>query len=66
MAESTKIHEAEYAEAQESYQGWCTACKKFTRDMTEPDAEDYDCPVCDQRTVVGAENALIMGLIDFE
>ena len=66
MAESTRIPEAEYAEATESYQGWCKSCKKFTRDMTEPDARNYKCPVCDQHTVVGAENALIMGLIDFE
>ena len=66
MPECTKVPEAEYVEATESYTGWCKACKKFTRGCTEPDAEDYDCPECEQNTVIGAENALIEGLIDFE
>lgn len=57
--------ESEYFEATESYQGWCTECKDFTRDCTEPDAEGYDCPECESNTVVGAEQALLLGLIDF-
>lgn len=46
--------------------GWCTECNEFTRDMTEPDAEGYKCPVCDGMTVMGAENALISGLIEVD
>ncbi len=57
--------EYEYLEAVGSYQGYCTECKDFTRDCTEPDAEDYDCPECESNTVVGAEQALLLGLIYF-
>jgi len=55
--------ETEYLDACDTFQGWCTFCKEFTRDQTEPDAEDYDCPVCEQNTVVGAEQALLLGII---
>lgn len=53
-------------EAAEGYIGWCTTCSGFTRECTEPDAQDYDCPVCGENTVVGAEDALVMGLITFD
>jgi Zn finger protein HypA/HybF involved in hydrogenase expression len=63
--EATKITESDYLDAVYNYTGWCTSCKEFTRDSTEPDAEGYNCPECEQNTVVGAENALIAGLIVF-
>lgn len=56
------VTEAAYLEAVDSYTGWCSTCEDFTRDTTEPDAEGYDCPVCRQHSVTGAENALIAGL----
>ena len=56
------VIEADYFEAVDSYTGWCSTCADFTRDTTEPDAEGYDCPVCRQHTVTGAENALIARL----
>lgn len=62
-----KIISAEYfADATESYSGFCTTCQDFTREQTEPDATGYKCPDCKQLTVVGAEHALIVGLIDVE
>ena len=54
-----KITVEEYAHATETYQGWCTTCRDFTRDCTEPDAENYDCPVCGGDTVMGAEQACL-------
>lgn len=57
--------EADFMDMRESYQGFCTACQKFTRDSTEGDARGYDCPVCEQNTVIGAEEALIDGEIEF-
>lgn len=68
MSDTPHVSEADYTEAVESYTGWCSHCEDFTRDTTEPDAEGYDCPVCRQNTVTGAENAMVMGLftIDFE
>ena len=56
----------EFLEYQESYQGYCTNCNFWTRECTEPDAEDYDCPECGENTVIGAENALIMGEIEID
>lgn len=62
---ATKVSEADYLDATDSYTGWCTVCKEFTRDCTEPDAEGYECPDCGQNTVIGAEDALLRGLIVF-
>lgn len=51
--------ETEYREARDLYRGYCSTCADWTRDCTEPDAEEYDCPVCGQDTVVGADNWLM-------
>lgn len=63
---ATLITEFEYREAADNYTGWCKKCHDFTRDECEPDARRYGCPVCEQRTVYGAEEALMMGLIEFK
>ena len=49
--------------AMDSYLGWCKDCKDFTRECTEPDAEDYDCPECGGNNVIGAEQAMLTGII---
>ena len=59
-----KVTEEALEGAVEDFLGWCPTCKEFTREATEPDAEGYDCPVCDGHEVVGAEDALIAGLIE--
>lgn len=61
--EPVLVNAEDFADATENYIGWCTSCQEFTRESTEPDAEGYDCPQCDQRTVIGAEDALITGKI---
>jgi len=60
------VTENEYSMAARDYIGWCTSCGEFTRDCTEPDAEEYDCPKCEQNTVMGAEQALLVGHITFK
>ena len=60
------VTKGDYEDATEAYQGWCPACEEFTRDSTEPDDEDYDCPACGDAKVVGAEQALLLGLIEIE
>lgn len=55
----TRISMEEYETAIEEDQGWCIICCAFTRDMTEPDAEEYDCPVCGENGVMGAKQALL-------
>lgn len=60
-----EISMEDYQEMVDSNMGYCTHCGDFTRDeFTEPDARDYPCPECGQNTVVGAEEALMMGLLD--
>lgn len=60
----TTVSAADYEDATSTYMGFCTECKEFTRETTEPDAEGYDCPNCGQNTVIGAEDALLQGIIE--
>ena len=62
----TVVSEEDFVEAQENYLGWCSICKDFSREECEPDAREYDCPTCDNNTVYGADEALLMGLICFQ
>jgi len=54
----------EIYEASSNYEGWCTSCEDFTTGCCEPDAREYECEVCGENTVYGAEEAVIMGLIE--
>ncbi len=47
--------------AQSEDEGFCLNCEDWTRLQTEPDAEGYDCPTCEQRQVIGSLGVL-MGL----
>lgn len=64
---TVRVDLSDYEYAVENYEGWCTTCESFTRPMTEPDInpgeEGYECPECDNNTVAGAEQALLLGLI---
>lgn len=51
--------ESEYLENRGDYIGFCTSCKEWTRDCTEPDVEGYDCPECEENTVIGADMFLM-------
>ncbi len=62
---STPVSEADYVNYRESYMGFCIECKAWTRDSTEPDAQEYECPECGEFAVVGAEDALMMGYVEF-
>jgi len=50
-------------EAMESYIGFCTECGA-ERETCEPDAREYKCDECGAMSVYGAEELLIMGLVD--
>ena len=45
------------------YIGFCTACGA-ERECYEPDARDYPCDDCGKRAVFGAEECIIMGIVD--
>lgn len=54
----------EIKEASEENQGWCTNCEEWTHDSCEPDAHKYTCPECDCNSVYGAEELVLLGLVD--
>lgn len=57
--------EERFIEAQENNEGYCKNCLEWTHDSCEPDARYYRCPQCDKLTVFGADEAFLMGLIEF-
>lgn len=54
--------EIEEAISQDTMEGWCTNCGEWTHDSCEPDAEKYECPVCEMKTCYGAEELLVQNL----
>lgn len=44
--------------AEDFYYGYCKHCEDWTRDCTEPDAREYDCPICGKHTVYGSMEML--------
>jgi hypothetical protein len=61
-----KISNEDYADATESYSGYCSACDEITQSSgVEPDAEGYKCETCCQLTVMGIEQALLNGKLEF-
>jgi hypothetical protein len=58
--------EQAFRQACDELMGWCRHCRDFTTFGCEPDARCYVCEVCGKRTVFGAEEALVMGLIDLD
>lgn len=58
---------AEYEEHRDSDDGYCTHCKDWTVfGGVEPDAHNYNCPECDNDTVIGAEEVIMEGIINIE
>jgi hypothetical protein len=46
--------------------GLCLSCQAFSEGGIEPDARDYMCEYCNERSVVGIEVALYCGEIDIK
>jgi Zn finger protein HypA/HybF involved in hydrogenase expression len=60
MSTSKEFNADEWLAHANAYEGYCTKCKDWTREQTEPDAEGYDCPECKQLTVVGSDVYLLL------
>ena len=60
------ITEEEFHAHTDANDGFCLACGEFTSGGVEPDASEYPCEACDERQVMGTENALIAGHIEIE
>jgi len=50
-------------EAMDSMAGFCVECGAW-RDCCEPDAREYDCEECGSMAVYGAEELIVMGLVE--
>ena len=50
-------------DAMEEQCGFCVECGA-ERECCEPDAREYECDECGQREVYGAEELIVMGLVD--
>lgn len=58
--------EEEWRGHRANYDGLCLACGEWTCGGCEPDARQYKCQGCGEHKVYGAEEALIMGALEFE
>lgn len=59
------IREAEYHRLVEEDSGKCLACGAEPDGFCEPDAEGYKCQACGELQVMGAEQMLVEGYIQF-
>jgi len=51
-------------ELRDEYAGFCTFCQDITKDSgVEPDAEEILCERCNTRSVMGIEQALLLGYL---
>ena len=55
----------EIQDAIENYEGFCIECGEL-HDNVEPDARKYKCENCGKKSVYGAEEIILMGLIKNE
>jgi hypothetical protein len=54
----------DYLEHRDSFDGYCSTCTEFTTfGGVEPDAVNYTCESCGEPTLMGAEEALMEGLL---
>lgn len=52
----------EAMEMNDNLEGGCLACGAI-REGCEPDARNYECDVCGEREVYGAEELMLMGFV---
>ena len=55
----------EYQDLADGYAGYCRVCDEVTEDSgVESDARGYECPECEQETLMGIEEALLEGHLE--
>lgn len=54
-----RVESQVYMAAVANGMGWCITCRAFTRRETEPDAYGYVCPLCHEKSVIGAETGVV-------
>ncbi len=63
MATAIRFDLETIEEAMADNTGFCIRCGA-ERDCCEPDAREYACEECGERSVYGAEELIMMGLVD--
>lgn len=58
--------DAEAWEADDALTGLCTYCGNIEEGIAEPDASGYTCNECNQKTILGFAEAVIMGLVHIQ
>jgi predicted RNA-binding Zn-ribbon protein involved in translation (DUF1610 family) len=61
MAKKLSLKKIMAAAEADAYIGFCVACGAEAEGV-EPDAREYECDVCGEKKVFGAEELLICGL----
>lgn len=62
-----KLSIDEYNDYTNDYCGYCSTCNDITQfDGVEPDAREYECPNCEQNTLMGVEEAMMEGILEIE
>lgn len=59
-----KMTSDQFEEHQADLSGYCSECDAITTSDVESDAQDYECPECGNNTVMGVDQALLMGNIE--
>lgn len=63
-AKPVEMTEERYLELCECYGGVCLSCHEATEGDVEPDACNYPCDACNLPFVFGAEELMMMGMIE--
>ncbi len=59
-----KMSTEDYLYACNAFAGYCAGCDAITqKNGVEQDAEEYECPACDERKLMGVEQAMLVGKI---
>lgn len=59
-----KITQEEYHDLNSNYDGFCTSCGKINEGGHEPDAREYECSHCEEKTSYGIEWCMVAGYLE--
>jgi len=60
-----KLNSDQFNSHSNDYDGYCYKCDDITSfGGVEPDAQGYECPECDKKTLMGMDIALVLDYLD--
>lgn len=60
---SKQIRMGTLEQMSEQSMGYCPICRAWTTGCCEPDARQYPCDKCGEKSVFGAEEAVMLGFL---